>query len=217
MQRRELDFWNRWTTRPAFRNLDIPSYWRREITHFGKTWDCFAGLRVLDVGCGPFGLIHFIDHAAERIRIDPLLPSYEQKLPVNGTHLSVSAVAESLPLPDRCVDLIICFNALDHMRDPETALSEIDRVLRAGGTALVMIHTYPHWLRPLYWVDRMHPHHYTARSFEFLLKSHFEIEQYKTLRRHFDVPPGKWWHPAVWKYVAGGLVVSSTYVRARKR
>ena len=77
-QLRELDFWRRWTTLAPYRNLDIPEYWRRELTHFGETGDCFHGLRVLDAGCGPLGLIHFAKDAAERIRIDPLLLQYRQ-------------------------------------------------------------------------------------------------------------------------------------------
>jgi len=214
VQRLELDFWNRWTTLLPYQNLDIPSYWRQEVAHFGESWGCFHGLRVLDVGCGPFGLIHFLDHAAERIRVDPLLSQYGQKLFLQSPQLSISAVAESLPLAARSIDLAICFNALDHMLDPQAALDEIARVLRPHGSALFMIHTFAAWLRPFFWIDRIHPHHYTAQSFAKLVGGRFRIERCETVRRHFDIPPAKWLSPSSWKYVAGGLVVSSTYIRA---
>jgi SAM-dependent methyltransferase len=213
-QRLELDFWSRWATLPPWRNLDIAKYWREELAHFGETWDCFHGVRVLDVGCGPFGLIHFIDHAAERIRVDPLLAQYSQRLPLQGRQLSVCAMGESLPLANRSVDMAVCFNALDHMRDPAAALDEIARVLRPGGTVLFMIHTFPGWLRPLFRLDRMHPHHYTAGSFASMVRNRFQIDRCKTVRRHFDTTAAKWWMPSSWKYIAASLVVSSTYLRA---
>jgi ubiquinone/menaquinone biosynthesis C-methylase UbiE len=211
-QRLELDFWLRWQKLPPWKNLNIPKYWREEVAHFGETWGCFRGLRVLDVGCGPFGLIHFADHAAERIRVDPLLPQYSQRLPLKGW--SLCAMAESLPLANRSIDLAVCFNALDHMRDPEAALEEIARVLRPGGAALLMIHTFPAWLWPLFRFDRMHPHHYTEGSFASIVRSHFRIDRCETVSRHFDTSAGKWWMPSVWKYMAAGVIVSSTYVRA---
>lgn len=210
----ELDFWTRWETLPPYRNLDIPAYWQEEVARFGETWACFDGLRVLDVGCGPYGLIHFVDRAAERIRVDPLLPQYPQRLPLDGRQLSVAAMAESLPLATESVDLAICHNALDHMWNPVAGLEEIARVLRPGGTALLMIHTFPGWLLPLYWVDRIHPHHYTAAAFRSMVGARLRIEHFASVRRHFQIPSGSGWVPSYWKYRAGSLVVSSTYIRA---
>jgi SAM-dependent methyltransferase len=169
---------------------------------------------VLDVGCGPFGLIHFADNAGERIRVDPMLLQYRQKLPLEGRQLSLSAMAELLPLAARSIDLAVCYNALDHMLNPEAALDEIARVLRPGGIALLMIHTFPAWLRPFFGVDRIHPHHYTAHAFQSMVRGRFRIDRLATVRRHFDLPPGKRWTPSSWKYRAGNLVVSSTYIRA---
>jgi ubiquinone/menaquinone biosynthesis C-methylase UbiE len=220
-QRLELQFWTRWTTLAPYRNLDIPKYWHAELARFGETWECFRGLRVLDVGCGPFGLIHYADSAAERIRIDPLLPQYSPKQPLAGRHLSIAAMAESLPLADRSVDFAICFNALDHMLNPAAALDEMARVLRPGGTALLMIHTFPgwliqmldhKWLRPLLALDRMHPHHFTSASFESMVRRRFRIDRSETVRRRFEAP--HWWKPSQWKYTAGNLLVSGIYLRA---
>jgi ubiquinone/menaquinone biosynthesis C-methylase UbiE len=123
-------------------------------------------------------------------------------------------MAESLPLADRSVDLAVCFNALDHMLDPEAALDEIARVLRPGGTALLMIHTFPSWLRPAFPLDRMHPHHFTAETFVSLAGSRLRIDRCRTVRRRFDTSGGKWWMPSMWKYFAAGLFVSITYLRA---
>jgi SAM-dependent methyltransferase len=214
-QRLELDFWKHWTEAAAYQNLDIPKYWEEELRRFNCTGEIFAGRRVLDIGCGPFGLIHYLSNARERIRIDPLLPQYEARMPLTGPQLSISGLGERLPLASGSIDVAICFNALDHMCDPGAALLEIKRVLRPAGTLLLMIHTFPPWTRPFFWVDRLHPHHWTASGFAEQVSSVFKLEHVETSRRRFDVPVAKWILPSSWKYLAGNLVVASTYVSAR--
>jgi ubiquinone/menaquinone biosynthesis C-methylase UbiE len=213
-QRLELDFWRHWNEATPYQNLDIPKYWSEELARFGCTRQIFTGRRVLDIGCGPYGLIHFLDDAAERIRIDPLLPRYETKMALTGPQLSLAALGEQMPLASASVDVAICFNALDHMCDPDAALREIRRVLRPGGTLLLMIHTFPSWTRPFFWVDRLHPHHWTARGFASQVGKVFRIDHMETAHRRFEVPFSKWILPSSWKYLAGNLVVASTYVRA---
>ena len=129
-QRLELAFWKRWKTLGPYRDLDIPAYWRGELGHFGVSPEDFAGKRVLDVGCGPEGLIHYVEGAAARIRVDPLLLQYSERRSPEGLQLSLCAMGEALPLADGSVDIAICFNALDHMLNPAVALDEIARELK---------------------------------------------------------------------------------------
>jgi SAM-dependent methyltransferase len=215
-QQLELHFWKNWTQAAPYQNLDVPKYWSQELPRFGCARDLFTDRRVLDIGCGPFGLIHFLDNAAERIRIDPLLPQYESRMPLEGRQLSLAGLGEALPLASESVDIAICFNAIDHMQDPSAALAEVRRVLRPGGTLLLMIHSFPKWARPFFWIDRLHPHHWTDTEFVGQVDDAFTVERSETVRRRFDVPVSKWVRPSSWKYLAGNLVVASTYVRARK-
>jgi SAM-dependent methyltransferase len=91
--------------------------------------------------------------------------------------------------------------------NPEAALDEIARVLRPGGTGLLMIHTFPSWLRPAFPLDRMHPHHFTAEAFTWMVGRRLRIDQCQTIRRRFDTSYGKWWMPSMWKYRVAGLFV----------
>lgn len=216
-QRLELDFWKHWSEAAPYQNLDIPKYWSEELARFDCTRDLFTGQRVLDIGCGPYGLVHFLDNAAARIRLDPLLPQYEAKMPLPQPQLSLAALGEHLPLASGSMDIAICFNALDHMRDPAEALAEVRRVLRPQGTLLLMIHTFPGWVRPFFWVDRLHPHHWTVPSFARQVGGVFRIEHLATAHRRFEVPVAKWILPSSWKYLAGNLVVASTYLRCRAK
>jgi len=215
-QRLELDFWKHWQDATPYQKLDIPKYWSEELARFGCTRELFTGRRVVDIGCGPYGLIHFLENARERVRIDPLLPQYESKMSLSGPQLSLAALGESLPLASESVDVAICFNALDHMRDPAAALAEMRRVLRPAGTLLLMIHTFPAWVRPFFWVDRLHPHHWTAEAFAEQVGLEFQVETVETAHRKFEVPVSKWLLPSSWKYLAGNLVVASTYLKARR-
>lgn len=215
-QRLELAFWRRWKTLPAYRGLDIPAYWRGELVHFGAGPEIFAGRRVLDLGCGPEGLIHYLPGPCERIRVDPLLPQYADRQPLAEPRLSICAMGEALPLASASVDLAICFNALDHMLDPAAALEELARVLKPGATALLMIHTFPPWLRPVWGMDRMHPHHFTAARFLAMVTRHFAVRRRHTAKRRFALPAGAWLSPAAWKYHAAGAVVSATYLRVER-
>ncbi len=216
-QRLELDFWKHWKEAAPYQNLDIPRYWSGELERLGCTRDLFEDRRVLDIGCGPYGLIHYLDNARERIRIDPLLTQYESRMPLAGPQLSLAGIGEQIPLAPASIDVAICFNALDHMRDPAAALREICRVLRPGGTLLLMIHTFPGWAQPFFWVDRLHPHHWTAAGFGEQVGREFAIEHQETAHRKFEIPVSRWILPSSWKYLAGNLVVASTYVRARRR
>ena len=212
-QAHERDFWRGWRDLAPYRNVDLDAYWNAEIAKFGLDPAFFAGRRVLDVGCGPVGLIHFLPQAALRIRIDPLLHDYQDRLPL-PQGISASAASEQLPLRDACCDVLICFNALDHMRDPAAALGEMRRALRPGGTLLLMIHTFPAWTMPLLAVDRLHPHHWTHRQLLSRVAEKFRIVRAHREARRFTMSLGERLRPAMWKYSVAGLVLSTSYLVA---
>jgi SAM-dependent methyltransferase len=47
------------------------------------------------------------------------------------------APAEKLPVPDKSVDLVVMTEVLEYVSEPKAAVSEIYRVLKAGGSALI--------------------------------------------------------------------------------
>jgi hypothetical protein len=51
----------------------------------------------------------------------------------------IKADTEALPFQDGCLDLIICLDVLEHVKDDLSAMREIHRVLRPGGLALVHV------------------------------------------------------------------------------
>ncbi|MEP7290740.1 MAG: class I SAM-dependent methyltransferase [Chloroflexota bacterium] len=94
-----------------------------------------AGQVVLDLACGTgrYGLLAQargakyvlgIDNSAAMLNLNPL---------VNR----VQSTSEAVPLANHSVDLVICALALGHLPRLQPSLSEIGRVLKPGGIALV--------------------------------------------------------------------------------
>ena len=111
-----------------------------------------AGLKVLDVGCGPFASLQaFAD--CDRHGIDPLIDAYRSL----GYPLDAwarrgftyhCAPAEAMPFEDASFDAVVSVNAIDHVDDFAATAAEIRRVLRPHG------------------VFRMHVHYHEATSTE---------------------------------------------------
>ena len=126
--------------------IDYESLWRAQLSEAQAALLAWAspapGDRVLDVACGT-GLVSFeaaravtarghvlgidladrmVDAAARRAR--------EKQL----SNCSFSRMdAETLALPDSSFDVVLCALGLMYMPDPEQALREMHRILRAGG------------------------------------------------------------------------------------
>lgn len=91
---------------------------------------------VLDVGCGTGRLLRKVRErwpAARLIGVDQapgMIGNARRLVPYATFYVGK---AESLPLPDASVDLVLSTMSFHHWQDKEKALSEIGRVLRSGG------------------------------------------------------------------------------------
>ncbi len=83
---------------------------------------------------------------------------------------AVRADARALPFPDRCADLVLCCDVLEHIEDDQQAARELARVLRPGGTAFVSVPADPR-LWSGHDVAVGHVRRYTRPAFESLLKA----------------------------------------------
>jgi SAM-dependent methyltransferase len=45
--------------------------------------------------------------------------------------------AENLEFPDESFDIVLCSDVVEHLKNPEKCFSEICRVLKSGGTAII--------------------------------------------------------------------------------
>ena len=111
---------------------------------------------VLDMGCG--GGRHAFETVRRGCRIVALDQSLEELVDVKNTFAAmidagelhghvqgqpVSADALKLPFADGTFDRIICSEVLEHIPDDRTAIGELARVLRPGGSIAL---TVPAWV-----------------------------------------------------------------------
>lgn len=103
--------------------------------------------KILSVGAGPLGVIDFWP-AKEKHAIDPLANEYKEKFHdfQDKSVNFVAGYAEDLPYENNYFDVVIIRNTLDHVENPEKALSEVFRVLKPGAVVYIWIHLYS-WRR----------------------------------------------------------------------
>lgn len=102
----------------------------------------WAGLDVLDVGCGDgFHLPAFAESARSVVGVEPHQPLVRRASQRVGEMSSVDVVsgsAQRLPLPDASVDVVHARTAYFFGPGCEPGLQEADRVLRPGGVIAIV-------------------------------------------------------------------------------
>ncbi|RKU23364.1 hypothetical protein C6499_18585 [Candidatus Poribacteria bacterium] len=117
------------------------------------------GKKVLDVGCGPGNLLVALSADAPElligVDIDEIFlvfgHSQIEKLVKKPTAIPtlLRASLPTLPFADETFDLVTCFLVMPHVPDDKTALTELARVLKPGGTLAVSGHGFGFPLRYL--------------------------------------------------------------------
>lgn len=98
---------------------------------------------VLDIGCGSGNfVIAFAAKCSLMCGMDVLGDAvWFAHKSANGVHLQnvhcVRASAQSIPLADNSVDKILFLDVVEHLRKPQEALTELARILRPKGKALL--------------------------------------------------------------------------------
>ncbi len=157
--------------RPATFSVDKYDEWRGESlkgqfeAYF--RWDLIRGKRVLDFGCGtgPLSFLCAENGAKSVIGIDLSSKSIErarwnqQQANCPDVHFILEESASSISLPDNSVDVIVCFDVMEHVMEYKSIMAEWKRILAPGGCVLiwwsVWWHPYGHHMHtliPLPWV-----------------------------------------------------------------
>ena len=141
---------------------------------------------LLDAGCGDGGVARLLrDRVREVTAIDVEPSPVWRDQP--GLTFTVGD-AEKLPFGDSSFDLVHSKDSLHHMDAPERALAEYRRVLKPGGSVLIVEANrfnpvfYPHMTLVL------GHEHFTRRRFRELVRAAFPAARFGAFEAHY-VPP----------------------------
>jgi len=180
--------------------------------------------RCLEIGCGPFGIIHFLDTPGIRVGIDPLMLMFESSGYVDRRGVCrVAGVGEQLPFDNDSFDLIFCINVLDHVQSPQAVVREMLRILRPQ-TGLLVLEVFglastfvP--LRPvLDRLDNPHPHHPTLSELKALLVREGGRIEYERAdkRRAYRIELSTLRSVRAWRHLVSNWLHLRIALRARK-
>jgi SAM-dependent methyltransferase len=99
-----------------------------------------AGREILDVGCNSgYGTLRLAAVARRAVGVDvnPLAIEGARRRPGGRAVEFLAIDGSQLPFPDRSFDMVVSFQVIEHVADPAPYLTEIARVLRPDGTALL--------------------------------------------------------------------------------
>jgi ubiquinone biosynthesis O-methyltransferase len=111
------------------------------LAYFTPIVGDWHGKSVLDLGCGGgFMAEPLARQGAHVIGVDPSGPAIEaakRHAEVNGLSIDYRVgTGEQLPVADSAVDIVLCVDVLEHVRDLGAVIGEIRRVLKPGGLFL---------------------------------------------------------------------------------
>ncbi len=160
--------------------LEIEEYRFEKLHYLPKLvdFDGYMGQRVLDVGCGVGNdLSRFARGGANVVGIDLAEHSIElakknfKLRELSGDFFLMDG--ENMSFEDNSFDLVYCHTVIHFTVNPEKMVAEIFRVLKPGGTAIIMTVNRYSWLNVLHKLMRVEIDHLDAPIFNKYSKRQF--------------------------------------------
>lgn len=144
--------------------------------------------RILDIGCGPGDLLAGLRaHGHRGIGLDVASAALRAASAIGVP--AVRADHHGTPFAAGSFDVVMMFHMLEHIADPDAAIAEAWRLLRAGGRLIVQVPNADSWQYALlgrFWSGLDVPRHlldYRRQDIErFLVRNGFVVRR----RKHFS-------------------------------
>lgn len=184
--------------------------WKELEAQFRDNFDAaaVAGKDVLDFGCGEGDLSYIVSSMAPKsitgIDVDAdRVASAKNRLgelkPEVVPTFRAATTMDTIDLPDASVDLLLCFDVLEHIIDYEAILPEWSRVLRPGARVMIWwvpwFHPYGHHIEslvPLPWAHAV----FSDRALIDTCARIYDLDEFKPrlwdLDEDGNKKPNKW-------------------------
>jgi ubiquinone/menaquinone biosynthesis C-methylase UbiE len=139
--------------------------------------------RLLDAGCGNGGVARLLRERVGAVVAVDVEPSPAWR---DGPGLEfLAADAEQLPFPDASFELVHSKDSLHHMRSPERAIAEYRRVLKPGGTALILESNRYNPSFYIHMTRALGHEHFTRSRFRTLVSAGFPEARFGFFEAHY--------------------------------
>jgi 2-polyprenyl-3-methyl-5-hydroxy-6-metoxy-1,4-benzoquinol methylase len=145
-QAHELGFWRK---QYYLCNHEQADRWFWYSKWLFRNWFEFTeldGLRLLDYGSGPTGVLHHIHKAGRKVAVDPLMGEFE----TIGYDIRSNDVIALESIPEEKFDVIFCLNVLDHTGNPAAVLNMLAEHMADNGRMVFCVDLRPVELRDKY-------------------------------------------------------------------
>ena len=168
-----------------FRQLDEYRYEKLNYLPRLVDFDSYRGKTLLEIGCGAgVDLVRFARAGAIVTGVDlskTAIDLARQNISQNGLDASLQIMnGEALQFADDSFDVVYAHGVLQYTADTAKMVSEIHRVLRPGGEAILMVYNRISWLNLMRKVTKVPLEHEDAP----VLKK-FSIAEFKQLLKPF--------------------------------
>ena len=145
----------------------------------------FRGMQLLEVGCGVgTDLVQFDKGGALVTGIDLAEQGVDlcrQNFAVNGVLGDVQVMdGEQMVYSDNAFDVVYAHGVLQYTPNPHAMIAEVHRVLKPGGTAILMVYNRYSWLNAMSKIVHVELEHHDAPVFRT-----FSWREFQTLLRPF--------------------------------
>jgi ubiquinone/menaquinone biosynthesis C-methylase UbiE len=147
--------WRRDFTSWRERRINQEQYQGERLDQLVRAVGPLAGMRLLDLGAGMGGFAVAAALQGAHVTVSEYNQAYCEIVRLRAArhqlHLPIfNAAGEDLPFHDAQFDAIVCWDVIEHVRDPQLVLAEMARVLRPGGTILITVINRRAWVDPHY-------------------------------------------------------------------
>jgi len=166
-----------------------------------------TGKRILDVGCGSGTVTRFVTEGNKVTGIDVDKQALDACQKRYGVKPVWGEFANELPFGEASFDVVLATETIEHLPYPRILLSEVRRVLTAGGLFLGSVpneYSLKNRIRVLQGKpmsrDPTHLHHFSLASLRALLTQEFVLEEIAAVRGKWrNLSPSLWAHYFAWR------------------
>jgi 2-polyprenyl-3-methyl-5-hydroxy-6-metoxy-1,4-benzoquinol methylase len=138
---------------------------------------------LLDVPAGEGALAARLLRAGFAVRCCDLYP---QIFRLPGVEIKGGDLSATLPYPDESFDFITCVEGLEHIENPQQAVREFARLLRAGGQLVVTVPNILNIEERIKWLLHGYTSHFKPISREALARVRAELGTMEEMALHIN-------------------------------